>query len=1025
MTSRFMMMVPRCALVAGLSSLCGQLVLGAGPNAPAVFNVTTNMVRAADDVKPIGANAWGGCGAVEWAANNIIRNSGNEPIVWRNLHRVTACGTNWFEFEPGTTWYDCWNSGFLSGAALRIYRLVDKAGNPIPPGANGSYPDMSTADHVVAVGMGQIIPEGTKGYPSGGWMASTYTRLHPLGQLAPETRSVTDFSGAEPGQEYWYAVVAVADNHKESDPSTEASAIPLPRTNAPPSRYGKEDAALPAKRDSQDKPLPPTHVKAVAGPGCVTVTWDPSPSEHIVAYRVMRSTLPAARQQNRAYVTPDTPALLPWDYVVLERRFDPVTPFKMDYVSPRIRGMGNSLYAPDWFWACDDVVKPEFSLEPHRFPMPAAAGDCGQSCLRIKVGPEVHTIFQYAFIGTNMDGALWYGQLEPGKNYRFEAWFRQEGLAESGAVTFTFGRGYPELKKTFNVGGTWEHCTYDFVAGERPANVMHFGPYLQFKGPGSLWMDNARVFRCDRPEDLGKPYVPNETVLAELIRSQPAKGRKGAHRIWFLDRDATMESLTSWHANSKITVNWRTTVDETMIMTLPMGLTFDLATGSTPATRMRPWVVLQHILHTEADWQGLIEYLAAPYNPAKDTPRSKPWAFKRYQQRGVGTPWTDEFEEIIIELGNETWHNGAFADWIGFAGYNKIHQGGREYGLFSRYLCESIMKSPYWKSAGLDRKIRFSLGSNYETWINEQGEVGGYGELAMQANPYASILGHANYVGPKWETGDYNHRQYNDEGVQECLVSYLTGTEPGEIKMAKSRQALLSKHAYTLGAYEGGPGGYSLPWSAKKEQVEIDETYGKSLAQGVAALDCWLGSYQLGWSDQCYLGYNEGTFWTSHTTLADGFRPTPAWQALTLRNRFASGNLMSTETVSTPTLPKGSKELPLMGAYAMQEGTTWSVFVLSRKVGGSHNGIDFGTGDTPVTLNLPFRKVRSCSLHTLSGDPRVTNRQSLNVQLQSKVLPSTVVRDGVLRIDEQSGGHPGGMPAGSVFLYVFEGVSPR
>ena len=114
-----------------------------------------------------------------------------------------------------------------------------------------------------------------------------------------------------------------------------------------------------------------------------------------------------------------------------------------------------------------------------------------------------------------------------------------------------------------------------------------------------------------------------------------------------------------------------------MDMTLPQGLMFDLATGKDPQSRMKPWLVLQHVLHSEQDWLDLIEYLAAPYDPKPDTPQSKPWAYKRYQQRGVGTPWTDEFASIIIEFGNETWHNGHFEDWLGFHTRNAIWQGGQ------------------------------------------------------------------------------------------------------------------------------------------------------------------------------------------------------------------------------------------------------------------------------------------------------------------------------------------------------------
>ena len=90
----------------------------------------------------------------------------------------------------------------------------------------------------------------------------------------------------------------------------------------------------------------------------------------------------------------------------------------------------------------------------------------------------------------------------------------------------------------------------------------------------------------------------------------------------------------------------------------------------------------------EEEWEALIEYLGVPYDPGIDTPASKPYAYKRYVQRGDnGTPWTDEFREILVELGNESWHNGnRFPQWDGFGPPNWVHAGGKEYGLFAKYI---------------------------------------------------------------------------------------------------------------------------------------------------------------------------------------------------------------------------------------------------------------------------------------------------------------------------------------------------
>ncbi len=714
-------------------SPCGQHAVAqrSGPNAPAQFVITSKVLRPQAKVPPLGANGWGGCGAIEWPANNFVHNSGNEPIHWRNLHRVKECGPNWFEIDgPGTSWWQLWGNGLLSGANLRIYRLVDRDGKGLPASADGNYLDLAKADHVQFVGKAQVIPEGTEGFPDGGWIANPYASPHPNATIRHGNLSCTDCSGVENGRTYWYAVVAVGPGNRESEISNEVSVTPKAGMETPPhvliasdgdkvpsikagegfeftpkvfggkSPYrwevagkdkagslvggrpaaGKSQSVLPeglsldpatgriagipktsvqnldllfkvtdteGRSDTRvfairpkvefkappEKPQPPTDVVAIAGDRCVTVTWKPSPSPGVTAYRLRRSDAPAAKQVQRVYVSPGGPALEKFDYVVIERKFEP---FSMRWVNPRVRGIGNPMDSPAWYWN-GDLAKLSFSLAPHPEPVPDDMVDPGETCLQIKAQEGQQSISQYVFIGTQMGGeSIWYGQIEPGKSYRLEVWLRREGLADDGNVTFSFGGGYPEIHKTYKVTGEWKKYTHEFTGLERPAKQWHFGQQFAFTGPGTLWMDNCRVFRCDRPEDAEKPYVPNSTVLNGLLAAQPASGPKGAHRIWFLTRDATMKSIVSWHAGSRVNIDWRTSVEGTMNMTLPMGLTFDLYTGADPRSRMRPWLVMQHLLHSEEDWLGFVEYLAAPYDPQSDTPQSKPWAYRRFRQRGTG-----------------------------------------------------------------------------------------------------------------------------------------------------------------------------------------------------------------------------------------------------------------------------------------------------------------------------------------------------------------------------------------------------
>ena len=118
---------------------------------------------------------------------------------------------------------------------------------------------------------------------------------------------------------------------------------------------------------------------------------------------------------------------------------------------------------------------------------------------------------------------------------------------------------------------------------------------------------------------------------------------------------------------------------------------------------MRPWLQVEPHF-SPAEWQGLVEYLAAPYVPGVDTPVKKPWAYKRHQQ-GQTAPWTDRFQQIDFEIGNETW-NSLFRPWVfddmtdavdwaigqGIADKNRICTYGASYGGYAAL--QTVVREP-------------------------------------------------------------------------------------------------------------------------------------------------------------------------------------------------------------------------------------------------------------------------------------------------------------------------------------------
>ena len=196
---------------------------------------------------------------------------------------------------------------------------------------------------------------------------------------------------------------------------------------------------------------------------------------------------------------------------------------------------------------------------------------------------------------------------------------------------------------------------------------------------------------------------------------------------------------------------------------------------------------------------------------------------------------------------------------------------------------------------------------------------------------------------------------------------------------------------------------------------------------GVAALDAWLFSSLNGYGYQCYLGFSSGRWWSSHTLPeACGFRPHAGWLALKLRNRYALGSEM-VETVHTsePTFDSEGEDVPLISSYALRGDGTYAVFILSRKLDGVHDSVDFEEGMTPVTLHLPFSSVQRMVRYRLEQpdgspvDPRANNRDSLQVAIRSEEI-NTAYFSPDLVINENTGGEPGGVPPGSIQLFVFE-----
>ncbi|MFN7141744.1 MAG: hypothetical protein ACK4UN_20680, partial [Limisphaerales bacterium] len=407
-----------------------------------------------------------------------------------------------------------------------------------------------------------------------------------------------------------------------------------------------------------------------------------------------------------------------------------------------------------------------------------------------------------------------------------------------------------------------------------------------------------------------------------------------------------------------------------------------------------PWLIVGSYM-LESEWRDLMEYLAAPYDPAVDSPATKPYAHRRYSQ-GQHAPWTDVFPRLYIEYGNELW-NPMFQWYFG---------NGNLAGQFSEHFFTAAKASPWFPA--VSNKIDFMVNG----WIVSAG-TNGYGHAASIAAPSSRYNDLAVYIGG-WEAGSsVGGAMVNDGGFQDYMLYPPSFIRYFMDQHAASREAnRLAGYDYEIAIYEGGPG-YGLP-APGQEFDPISETYGKSLAAAVATLDTYLYNSYLRIDPQAYFSYGPGYNWTSHATLDRGRHPHANWLALQMRNQHARGSMVATMTHRSPLIdvPAHTNALghvevpaypntPLIQPYAFRDGDRYAVFVLSRCLSNA----------TPTTLRLPFTTATNATLHKLTGDPRLGNSTNLIIVPTQETL-TNVTQELTFT-----------MPPGSVYLFVFEGTN--
>lgn len=969
---------PLCGGILAFASLAAH---GQGPSdfqhRPAVFRVTSEVVN--DDVGPFSLSV-GGFG-------NTLNRTGKgsfEPATFRTRLEAQADSPDRVvdDRRGGIAYYDSYASGYLDGADVRVYRVVDGRMALVREdrvAAGGTVVEYWDRDD------NQVIPAGT-----------TEARF-----------KWADWS--RPGSHRWFTVFAVDESGNVSE---EAAPVRLERSVAKNGvEPGNHERRFRPVRGGDDRtpPAAPGDFRAVVNAnGLVEMTWAEVPADDVAGYRIATTdTDPASHRgvylQLENPATDDARPIRRGDLVIVSK---PLAGFRRSWLSNRIAGLDREVrqYIPDGVpKGFDPEATPGKTWRLVRHGGDTPVTDPGEYFLEMTLregdAEKVGKSGIPDLADTRQD---FYPVPKDGAEYVMEVWLKAD---RGGAppVVFTWDGderiggfvGEHELRPTTH----WKKHTVRFT-GRSSDEGHHAYLVLEATGPATYGFDNFRIYRADAPylDYLPEQYANLRETGSDLLRTHaPIKtGRTTYSMRQYLGAPGQAEGV-------------------------PKGNTLPQALRVIEQAGVDPWLQVEYHMSPE-EWLAFAEYMAAPYDPGIDSPTEKPYAYLRHAQ-GRHRPWVDAFDRIYFELSNETW-NGLFKPWT-FDAMTDAATGrrvprGTAYGMFHDHVAGVLRSSPYWSGA-VEEKFVHVLGG----WI-----IGSYNREALAGSESADFITIAAYNGG-WDEGEGPPRT-----TPASYFNVLSQVNQTAIPRARDLAELAERERRSgreiaVGTYEAGPG-YALNGlnnaRVTPEQAREQERVMKSKLAGTATLDSFLARAALGFDVDNFFTFAEGDLWKSHAYRRRGGQPHACFLPLQLFNHEAAGDMLRVETLSTPTvdLPAVKRresidDAPLAAAYATRRGDRFHVWCLSRRYPGYPEG--GGDGYTPFTLELPFARASSITLHRLTGEITDTNIREEKVTVETvSIHPAALAPDGRFRVGPATGGDRRGLPPAEAFLYVFEGV---
>lgn len=753
------------------------------------------------------------------------------PAVYRDLIEVTQASENQILARSHAfTGHNVYAKSYLIGAEVHVYRVT---GGTLAL-ARRSTVTGGAVDVWVQVSNKRVKTPGRK------------KKDAPPPQSTLVTGTTYDHAFASynrVGVPYWFTVAAVDAEGNIGPKAPPVAFVPetteaadKARDKVGPPNSTSTVAAFTDQPASLDAPSPLKAVPSSWGPNAVRLDWDDVPgAAGYIVYIAYADPATEIAEQPYLELSSDPVPLQPGDLILLSRKILSLRP---EDISPRVWGakewqgitpviVSNKSNDPamgtTWEWVRLDATDPPPA--PHLGPW----------FLRRSLAPKAQIEDgRYFAAGLTQN---FYEILRPGRTYRWRAHLRASRPVEA-----TLSIPGPINGTRFSLSAEWQDCVFDFSVPEISMDDRPIKWTLTVQAGGApVAVDYADVelFDTSLPLNVEESVVAPGTFVRDHTQINAGATTPDAD---------TVTSYTGLGAKDTTLHTLRSICDH---------------------FKARPWLQLDWYLPRE-DWLDIVAYLAAPVESGH------PMALKRAGQ-GHEAPWTDVFDRIVIEFGNETWNRGIPSFWstrpMTDAATGEVYTAADVYGLWCTTITGWMAESPFWPA--LEARAEWLLGG----WARNE-----YGAVAARRFPRARYVGVAAYNGG-WDEGSRVAREESGFFISMLANAPVNGQASFDRLVENTRAAAEAtgrRYGIDLipAIYEAGPGYQMTGLNRAKiteEDVIVQEVVMKSRGSGTATLDNFLLSAEMGLWGANFFKLGRGGYWSSGTFDGGRFVDFPAY----------------------------------------------------------------------------------------------------------------------------------------------------